>query len=194
MINAHAADMKDKIQPRTIMSWQKNKINFKKAVKKYLTPILEEMKTEPKLSATICDIIFCWRNKRTVIHTNYSTLFEICAAVKEQNRGLGWTNFVLGRWSPKWQMVRQKYLTSIRSRKSSLRWAVAVIHKLLMTVWNVWDFRNNINKGKNGPEYLLKNGTCVIRLMKSTIKVLQLFFQWIKCGPFIINIVLGPKL
>ena len=25
-----------------------------------------------------------------------------------------------------------------------------------MTVWNVWDFRNNINKGKNGPEYLLK--------------------------------------
>ena len=25
-----------------------------------------------------------------------------------------------------------------------------------MTVWNVWDFRNNINKGKNGPEYLQK--------------------------------------
>ena len=25
-----------------------------------------------------------------------------------------------------------------------------------MIVWNVWDCRNNINKGKNGPEYLLK--------------------------------------
>ena len=25
-----------------------------------------------------------------------------------------------------------------------------------MTVWNVWDFRNNFNKGKNGPEYLLE--------------------------------------
>ena len=25
-----------------------------------------------------------------------------------------------------------------------------------MTVWNVWDFRNSINKGKNNPEYLLK--------------------------------------
>ena len=52
--------------------------------------------------------------------------------------------------------MQQQYLTSIRSRKSSLRWAAAVIHKLLMTVWNVWDFRNNINQGKNGPEYFLK--------------------------------------
>ena len=25
-----------------------------------------------------------------------------------------------------------------------------------MTVWNIWDFRNNINKGKNGPEYVRK--------------------------------------
>ena len=27
---------------------------------------------------------------------------------------------------------------------------------LLMTVWNVWDFRNNISKGKNDPEYVRK--------------------------------------
>ena len=25
-----------------------------------------------------------------------------------------------------------------------------------MTVWNIWDFRNNINKGKHGPEYVQK--------------------------------------
>ena len=25
-----------------------------------------------------------------------------------------------------------------------------------MMVWNVWDFRNNINQGKNGPGYLIK--------------------------------------
>ena len=64
------------------------------------------MKTEPKLSAAILDIIFRWRNDRTIIHTNYSTLFGIRAAIKEQNKGLGWTNFVLGRWSPKWQTVQ----------------------------------------------------------------------------------------
>ena len=25
-----------------------------------------------------------------------------------------------------------------------------------MTIWNIWDFRNNINQGKIGPEYLQK--------------------------------------
>ena len=80
----------------------------------------------------------------------------------EQNEGLGWTNFVLGKWDPKWQTVQQSYLTSIRSRKSSLRWTAAVIYKLHMTVWNVWDFRNNINKGKNGPEHLLKKMRIVL--------------------------------
>ena len=102
---------------------------------------------EPKLSATILDVIYCWRNKQTIIHTKSSTLFGIQEAVKEQNEGLGWTNFVPGRWSPKWQEVQQQYLTSIQSRKPSLRWAAAVINKLLMTVWNVCDFRNNINQG-----------------------------------------------
>ena len=63
---------------------------------------------------------------------------------------------MLGRWSPKWQNVQKKYLTSFRSRKSSLRWAASIIHKLLMTVWNIWDFRNNINQGKNGIEYVRK--------------------------------------
>ena len=95
------------------------------------------MKTEPKLAAAIRDIIFRWRKERPISHTQYPMLFGIRAAVKEQNEGLGWTNFVLGRWSPKWQTVQQKYLTSIRCRKTSLRWAAAVIHKLPMTVWNV---------------------------------------------------------
>ena len=139
-----------------------------------MEPILEETKTEPTLSSTILEIIFQWRNKQTIVHTKYSTLFGIRAAVKEQNDGLGWTNFVLGRWSPKWQKVQQQYLTSIRSRKSSLCLAATAIHKLLMTVWNVWDFRNNINQGKNGPEYLAKNKICVGQSTKNTLWVLQI--------------------
>ena len=78
------------------------------------------MKMEPKLSATILDIISCWRKNRIIIHTYYLTIFGIREAVKEQSEGLRWTNFVLGRQSPKWQTVQQLYLKSIRSRKSSL--------------------------------------------------------------------------
>ena len=98
-----AADMKKK-EPTMyyyVLTAEQNKKNFKKAVKKILKPILEEMHTEPKLSSTILEIIFRWRNKQTIVHTKYSTLFGIRKAVKEQNDGLGWINFVLGRWSPK---------------------------------------------------------------------------------------------
>ena len=55
--------------------------------------------------------------------------------------------------------------------------AAVVIHKLLMTVWNVWGFRNNINKGKNGLEYSRKNKNCAVQLIKCITRALQLFFQ-----------------
>ena len=79
----------------------RTKKKLQKSRQKISKPVLEEMKTEPKLSATILDIVFFWRKKSTIIHTQYSTLFSIRETVKEQNEGLGWTNFVLGRWSPK---------------------------------------------------------------------------------------------
>ena len=75
----------------------KTKNNFKKAVVKILKPVVEEMKTEPKLVAAILDITFRWIKKETIIHTNYSTTAGIREAVKIENEGLGWTNFVLGR-------------------------------------------------------------------------------------------------
>ena len=40
--------------------------------------------------------------ERPISPTQYLKLFGIHAAVKEQNEGLGWANFVLGGWSPKW--------------------------------------------------------------------------------------------
>ena len=111
MLNVHVVDTKkNNLAMYYYVLTKEQKLISKKAVKKYLTPILEEMKTEPKLSAAILDIIFCWRDKCTIIHTNYLTLFGICVAVKEQNEGLGWINLVLGRWSPKWQKVQQTYL------------------------------------------------------------------------------------
>ena len=102
MLNVHVAYIKNNDLATyyyALIKEQKN--NFKKAVKKYLAPVLEEIEMEPKLSATILDIIFHWRKNRTITHTNYLTHFGIREAAKEQNKGLGWTNFVLGRWSPK---------------------------------------------------------------------------------------------
>ena len=47
-------------------------------------------------------------------------------------RLLGWDNFVLGRWVPEWRHVQVIHYKHISSRKSSLRWAAAVIHRLFL--------------------------------------------------------------
>ena len=56
---------------------------------------------------------------------------------------LGWEKFVLGRWCPVWRHHRDAHYFNIDSRKSSLRWATALIHKLLLTAWDLWQYRNH---------------------------------------------------
>jgi hypothetical protein len=50
--------------------------------------------------------------------------------------------FVLGIWSPSWR-YQANQRAYIGSRKSSLRWATALIHKLLLVAWDLWQFRNH---------------------------------------------------
>ena len=94
---------------------KKTKKNFNKVIKKVLIPVLKSTNTEAKLFAAILDIIYKWKSSRPIIATLYSTLFGLQEVIKDQLEGLGWSNLMLGRWSPKWQKVQKKYLTSIRS-------------------------------------------------------------------------------
>ena len=49
---------------------------------------------------------------------------------------------MLGRWCPSWRKHQDDHYKSTGSLRSSLRWATAVIHKLLLTAWDMWDYRN----------------------------------------------------
>ena len=63
---------------------------------------------------------------------------------------IGWDNFILGRWSKKWQKVQQRYNKHTKSRRSSLRWTACIINKFIRTVWDIWDFCNSLIHGKGG--------------------------------------------
>ena len=67
---------------------------------------------------------------------------------------MGWDNFVLGRWCPSWRHHQASHYTDIGSRKSSLRWATALIHKLLLTSWDFWQYRNDRLHAHAGPREL----------------------------------------
>ena len=45
--------------------------------------------------------------------------------------------------SKTWQLHQARYYTRIGSRRTSLRWATAVIHKLLLVSWDLWQYRND---------------------------------------------------
>ena len=64
---------------------------------------------------------------------------ELKDAIRAQQK-IGWDNFVLGRWSPLWQTVQAKYVSSFGSKPFPRQWAIAVIEKLVMITWDMWQF------------------------------------------------------
>ena len=85
----------------------------------------------------------------SVKFSDVPTTYGLRSAIKAQQK-VGWTNFILGRWTPLWQKVQQKHLEHIKSRRSSKRWASAIIEKHLLTIWDVWQFRCTIVHGPGG--------------------------------------------
>ena len=130
---------------------KKSKVNFKEKLDETLIPTMESTNTAPSLQKALLQILLKWRDGKKITPTDYPVIFGIREAIRDQNRGLGWNNFVLGRWSPKWQLAQQQFYTCTKSKRTSKRWATAIIHKLLLTIWDQWDFRNKVAHSDEGP-------------------------------------------
>ena len=128
-----------------------SKDNFKKKVEKHVTKTLAANNTAPSLQKAILKILLQYREGNRITPTDFPTIFGIREAIQDQHTTLGWNNFILGRWSPKWQKAQQNYYNLTRSKRTSKRWATAIIHKLLLTVWDQWQFRNSIAHSDEGP-------------------------------------------
>ena len=79
---------------------QSAKLNFINSVHTSIEPALDEQKTEPNLSKAIVKIICDYRRGKKINPNNYSEAHGLREAIREQNEGLKWYHFILGRWSP----------------------------------------------------------------------------------------------
>jgi hypothetical protein len=71
---------------------------------------------------------------------------------------IGWNNFVLGRWSVKWgEAQQQRQYDRIGSKQTSKRWATAILHKLAMIRWDLWEFQNGIPHTPTSPLAVTKH-------------------------------------
>ena len=126
----------------------KTKSNFDSNIKQLKTT-LSETKTLPSLQAAILKILQNWRYGRTINICEFTNENGIRDAFQDQST-IGWNNFILGRWSQRWQLVQQRFIKQTDSKRSSLRWTTSIINKLLYVVWDIWNFRNSLVHGKGG--------------------------------------------
>ena len=122
----------------------KTRLHCENLVKTKLATILEEQKTKPNLQRAIIRIICKVRRGDNINPNDYPRDHGLRDAIREQEENLKWYHFMMGRWSPKWRTVQERYLTSIKSKRSSLRWCTAIIHKLMLIVWDIWQYRNQL--------------------------------------------------
>jgi len=83
-----------------------------------------------------------WRNDETfetIQHPTWSTLTQ--KIIDEQDT-IGWDLLLEGCISKSWQGTIARYLISLNSKKTPLRWVSALIRKLWEVSWDMWDDRN----------------------------------------------------
>ena len=132
------------------------KTHFHKKVKNDIIPNCVNSETFPPLTECIKTVLTLWRNGSHIPPSMFPTAHGIRDAVEEQKE-IGWDNFMLGRWSNKWQTVQKNHLNSIGSKRSPKRWTAAIIRQFMLTCWDIWDFRNTLIHGKGGRLAKLQN-------------------------------------
>ena len=64
---------------------------------------------------------------------------------------IGWINFLCRRFSVQWKEAQKRHYLRIGSKKSPRLWAIAILEKLLMIRWDMWQFRNKALHSPTGP-------------------------------------------
>ena len=57
---------------------------------------------------------------------------------------VGWHNLMMGLGVKEWAEMQQQYLTETNRRTTGKRWLIALLEKLILVSWDMWDHRNGI--------------------------------------------------
>ena len=99
------------------------------------------MHTAPSIASALLDNLHAWHNGTPPVIPHANTWGERDAVLVQQQ--IGWTNIVFGRWTNEWGQAQQRYIVSQGSKLTIRRWTAAIIYKLYMTAWDMWEHRNH---------------------------------------------------
>jgi hypothetical protein len=113
---------------------------------------LEQQDTHPALRRELVNGLKAW-SVGTQRCTSYRTPLHIGQALLQQDE-IGWTNLLEGCMANGWTDAQELYYRSIGSRRSGLRWTVAIIKKLWDVAWDLWEQRNGFLHARENQEVL----------------------------------------
>ena len=116
---------------------------------------MEEKKTAPEIQRVIIGNLMGMRSGHqprpsTSGGAHFSRGLSLQGILCDQ-ADLGWVNFFSGQWSVKWKEAQKRHYRNINKRKSTKSWAVAILQKLMMIRWDLWQYRNSILHSPTGP-------------------------------------------
>ena len=129
---------------------------FTHKVNNKLKQTLEKESTCPNLQEIILEVL---KSHCYGLQPNFTKPYtnpKLKAAIRAQQK-IGWDNFVLGRWSPLWQIVQTRYLLTFENQRSPQRWAIEIIKKMTMITWDMWQFCNGIVHSAAGPDAIAQH-------------------------------------
>ena len=104
-------------------------------------------KTCPAVMKAIRSRLRTWRNNTRKAQLREFRFHGLKEVILNQDR-LGWDAAFEGKWHVGWAEVQDTYLKFIGSQRSGKHWLIALIEKLWLTVWDLWEDRNGINVGE----------------------------------------------
>ena len=113
---------------------------------------LEQQETHPDLRRELINGLKAW-STGTPRHTFYRTPRYIRQILVHQD-AIGWTNLLEGCMATGWTEAQSAYYRMINSKRSGLRWTVAIITKLWDVAWDLWEQRNGFLHARENQEIL----------------------------------------
>jgi len=109
---------------------------WKKAIKE-LDIWLQATRTHPQLRQDLISGLQKWHDDQPITRA----VIEGTQAGTAQD-DIGWGVVMEGCLSVRWREEQDIYWKAIKSRKSSKRWTTALIKRLMLTAWDMWNQRN----------------------------------------------------
>ena len=125
--------------PEAVQVWQKSVAALARE--------LGRLQTAPAIIDAIKSRLLAWKSY-DVLPTYQTTFPGLSEAIANQD-DMGWDNFLEGTIVKNWQSIQATYYHFLQSRKTTLRWASALIRKSWEVAWDQWEHRNGILHDKD---------------------------------------------